>query len=73
FVDVVGQISLRSLEKSDSRRRNQQRDQRVDKRGNERNLKINTDRNRNHLNTNQPKQNQQPNSGNNHPPPRKRN
>lgn len=73
FVDVVGQISLRSLEKSDSRRRNQQRDQRVDKRGNERNLKINTDRNRNHLNTNQPKQNQQPNSGNNQPPPRKRN
>jgi cell fate regulator YaaT (PSP1 superfamily) len=58
FVDVVGQISLRSLEKNDRRRRDQQRDNR-----NERGNNSNSDRrsdNRNDRNQQQRPQQQRP-------------
>ena len=58
FVDVVGQISLRSLEKNDRRRRDQQRDNR-----NERGNNNNSDRrpdNRNDRNQQQRPQQQRP-------------
>jgi cell fate regulator YaaT (PSP1 superfamily) len=66
FVDVVGQISLRSLEKADNKRRNQQpnRGNAQFKKGNDKNTNPNADKN-------QPKPNVQPNKGNNQPPKRR--